>query len=104
MPRNYGEKFLRELSATQDGGEGIELARVCVQANLPAAYVAKALEVSGTTVYNWFRGIQKVSEEHSKVIKTFISLVEHDTELGRLPATSTKDGKLYIQELIGRTI
>lgn len=104
MPRTYGEKFLRELSASQDTSIGIELARVCVQANLSVAYVAKALNVSDTTMHNWFRGLQNVSEPHRKLIEVFISVVDQDTKNGRLPANSIKDAKNYIQELIGRDI
>lgn len=104
MPRTPGEKFLRELSARRDTSIGTKLARVCVQANLPVAYVAAALEVSDTTMHNWIRGIQNVSEPNRKMIETFMSLVAHDTEAGRLPATSIKDGKAYIEEMIGHDI
>ena len=104
MPRTYGEKFLRQLNATQANGIGIKLAHTCVRANLPALYVAKALEVSITTIHNWFRNVQGVSEKHSKTIEVFISLVDHDMKSGRLPATSAKDAKIYIQEMIGRDI
>jgi hypothetical protein len=104
MPRTYGESFLRELSATQDKTAGIRLARLCVRANLPAAYVAKALEVSITTIHHWFRNRKGINDKNQKMIDVFISLAKHDLGTGRLPASNTKDAKTYIEEMIGRKI
>ena len=104
MPRVYGEKLLRALEENQSTSLGVKLGRVCVKANLPAAYLAKTFEVSVTTVHNWFRGTQGVNMDHTKAIEVFIDLVQHDMESGRLPATSLKDAKFYIQDMIGVAI
>lgn len=104
MPRTYSESFLRELNATQDKTAGVRLAHICVQANLPAAYVAEALEVSITTIHHWFRNRKGINDKHKKMIDVFISLAKQDLNTGRLPATSTKDAKTYIEEMIGRSI
>ena len=49
MPRSYGDKFLVALKDGDPTRLGVKLGRVCVEANLPAAYVAKALDVSRMT-------------------------------------------------------
>lgn len=100
MPRNYGEKFLRELSEADPGSTGVKLGRLCVDANLPAVYVARALEVSRMTVYSWFRG-RGVNERNSKSINAFMSLVEEDMKSGRLPAKDLKDAKRYLSDMVG---
>lgn len=104
MPRGYGEKLLRELEGSQSDSLGVKLGRVCVAANLPAAYIAKTFGVTPTTVHNWFRGEQGISEFNAKSIKVFIDLVTFDTESERLPAKSLKDARLYLQDMIGEAI
>jgi hypothetical protein len=100
MPRPYSDKFLRELEASGDKGLGVVLARACIRANLPATYVAVALETSRITIYGWFRGKQ-IRAKKEKTIETFIELLENDMREGRLPAKSPADAKSYIQDMIG---
>jgi hypothetical protein len=82
---------------------GVRLGRLCVEANLPAAYVAKALGTSRTTVYAWFRG-QGIREEKRTRIESFIYLVEQDMKEGVLPARNSLDAKIYISNMLGGTI
>jgi len=103
MARSYSEKFLLALNENTGEGLGVQLARLCVKANLPATYVAVALETTKTTVYSWFRG-QGVREEKRRSIETFIRCVEEDLQKEILPAKSTKEAKRYIQDLTGLTI
>jgi hypothetical protein len=79
---------------------GVKLGRTCVEANLPAAYVARVLETSRTTVYSWFRG-QGIREERRARVETFIDLVEKDMKDGILPAQTIQDAKHYLRELSG---
>ena len=46
MPRTYSEPFLIELHKANPNRAGTALALACVKANLPAKYVAEALEVT----------------------------------------------------------
>jgi len=100
MPRTYGEKFLQGLADGNPGSTGVRLGRLCVDLNLPAAYVAAALGVSKMTVYGWFRG-RGVSEKKSRTVEAFIALVEEDTRNGVLPAKNLKDAKSYVEAMIG---
>lgn len=103
MARPYSEKFLLELSESTSDNLGIQLARLCVKANLPATYVAVALETTKTTVYSWFRG-QGVREEKRKTVETFIQLMQEDLEKEVLPAKTVKDARQYIHQVTGLTV
>ena len=100
MARSYGQKFLLELSENDGSLTGVRLARLCVDANLPATYVARALEVSPMTIYKWFRGTG-VRENKRKTVEVFMDLVRQDLEAQLLPATSTASAKEYIRNMIG---
>jgi predicted transcriptional regulator len=100
MPRPYDHKFLLDLQKADPNRLGVKLGRVCVEANLPAAYVAKVLETSRTTVYSWFRG-QGIREERRTRVETFIDIIEKDMKDGVLPAATIIDAKLYLRDLSG---
>jgi hypothetical protein len=100
MPRSYSDKFLRELEQHDGNSLGVTLARRCVEANLPATYVAIALGTTPTTVFSWFRG-QGIREKTRRTVEVFIELLDADTKNGRLPARNMADAKAYIEEMIG---
>lgn len=100
MPRVYGHKFLLELQNGDPVRLGTQLGRACVEANLPAAYIAKTLEVSKTTIYAWFRG-QGVRENKRATIEALIRMIEEGLQSGLLPATSVSSAKLYLRDTIG---
>lgn len=103
MARPYGQKFLLALERSKQDTLGLKLARLCVDANLPAAYVAKALNTSATTVYSWFRG-QGIREKRRKEVEVFIDLLKQDFRDGALPVRTTDDAAEYISSMIGRKI
>lgn len=103
MPRTYGDRVLILLQQGDPSLLGVRLGRLCVEANLPVAYVATALEVSRNTVHSWFRG-QVMNEKKRKVVEAFMYLVEQDMREGTLPARSTKAAKSYIEDMLGKKI
>ena len=100
MARSYSHKFLLSLQKADSDRLGVRLGRLCVEANLPASYVAKALETSRISVYNWFRG-GGIREDKRKMIEVFMDLVQEDMKNGTLPATNVVTAKLYIESMIG---
>jgi hypothetical protein len=100
MSRSYGHKILLTLQKADGDRLGVKLGRLCVEANLPASYVAKALEVSRISLYNWFKG-KGIREEKRKVIEVFMDLVNEDMKNGTLPAANVVSAKLYIESMIG---
>jgi hypothetical protein len=103
MSRTYSEEFLIELHKANPNRAGTALALACVKANLPAKYVAVALEVTRMTVFSWFRG-KPIRHKNLLRVETFTDLVESDTAKGILPARNTAAAKAYIEEMIGRAI
>ena len=103
MSRTYSEAFLIELHKANPNRDGTALALACVKANLPAKYVAVALDVTRMTVFSWFRG-KPIRHKNLLRVETFTDLVESDTAKGLLPAKTTAAAKAYIEEMIGRAI
>lgn len=103
MPRTYGDKLLLSLQKADAARLGVQLGRLCVEANLPVAYIAPALETSRNTVHAWFRG-QTMHEDKRKRVEAFMYLVLQDMKNGLLPAMSLKQAKTYIEGMINRKI
>jgi len=104
MPRPYSTKFLSGLDEVDDTYRiGYKLAKLCVRANIPAKYVAIAVEVSRATVHNWFRGAI-LRGKNEQMASAFIRLVEKDLADGVLPAKSVREAKAYIEDMIGKPI
>ena len=103
MVRRYSAELVEFVEGATTYRLGLDLAATCIKANLPAMYVAEALEVSRYTVHTWFRGGAIRSRKRAK-IETFISLVEEDMEKGLLPARTLRDARLYLGDMVGRPI
>jgi hypothetical protein len=103
MPRTYSEPFLIELHKANPNRAGTALALACVKANLPAKYIAEALEVTRMTIFSWFRG-KPIRHKNLLKVETLTDLIESDTAKGMLPARSVADAKKYIEGMIGRQI
>lgn len=101
MPRSYSEKFLLDLyNLSPSESLGVALGKLCVEANIPATYVAIALEVSPTMVYKWFRGAG-IRKKKQQTVVVFMDFIKQDMETGILPAKTSIDARLYIQNLVG---
>lgn len=100
MPRPYSDKFLRSLTTADDGQIGVQLGRLCVDANIPATYIALALGATRMSVYNWFRG-QDIRRKKRKEIEALVGVMRQDFRDGKLPAETREVAKKYIEELIG---
>jgi len=100
MSRPYSEKFLLSLSEADPTQVGVQLGRLCVDANIPATYIAKALSVTRMTVYSWFRG-QDIRRPKRKQVEVLIDLMREDFANGILPAKDSIAAKRYIETMIG---
>ena len=103
MSRTYSEAFLIELHKANPHRAGTALALACVKANIPAKYVAEALEVTRMTVFSWFRG-KPIRHKNLLKVEVLTDLIESDTAKGILPAKNIPAAKAYIEEMIGRKI
>ena len=102
MPRTYSKQFLDGLNKSNPNKAGIALAQACVTANLPAKYVAYALEVTRMTVFSWFRG-GYIRHKNLLKIEAITDLIESDIAKGILPAKNNAEAKAYLEEMVGRS-
>jgi hypothetical protein len=102
MPRTYSKEFIAELETANPNRVGIALANACVKANLPAKYVAYALEVTRMTVYSWFRG-GHIRHKNMLKLEAITDLIESDIAKGILPARNNAQAKAYLEDMVGRS-
>ena len=95
----YTEKYLRDLQDCNPMRLGVQLGRLCVSANLPPSEVAKVLDVSRMSVYNWFKG-GAVRSKNVDRIEIFMRLVSDYIKSEDLPLQSYKVSKQFIKEHI----
>ena len=99
MPRSYSNKFLLTLSKPDAFATGQVLAKVCVEANLPASHVCKVFGISRMALHTWFRG-GPIRPKRFRTVDAFISLVDKDLKSGVLPANNLKEAKAYIEDML----
>lgn len=99
MPRSYSSRFLLTLSKPDAVMDGQLLAKVCVEANLPASYVSKVFGISRMALHTWFRG-GPIRPRRMDTVLAFISLVNKDLKAGVLPAKNLKEAKAYIEDML----
>lgn len=99
MPRSYSSRFLLTLSKPDAVMDGQLLAKVCVEANLPASYVCKVFGISRMALHTWFRG-GPIRPKRLKLVDAFMSLVEKDMKAGLLPARNLAEAKNYIEDML----
>ena len=99
MPRSYSSKFLLTLSKPDAIMDGQLLAKLCVEANLPASYVCKVFGISRMALHTWFRG-GPIRHKRMALVDAFIGLVNKDLKAGVLPAKNLKEAKEYIEEML----
>ena len=99
MARPYSERFLLDLHKADPTRIGVQLGKVCVKANLPTSYVAKAFNVSRMSIHSWFRG-QYIREKNYFKIDNFLKIVQTELDKGSLPAPSLEEAKKFIDKKI----
>ena len=97
MARRYSERFLIAVNKLESDNLGAQLAKACIEADLPAQYVASALGVSRMTIHSWFRG-SPIRHKNSLQIKALLSILNASIEDGSLPATNMQYAKEYMQD------
>ena len=103
MARTYSPELLSIVDTTAEDNVGTTLAKACIKANLPAAYVSKILGVSRMGIHAWFRGGYVRSGRREK-IKLFLQLLEEDTTSGLLPAKNLKEARTYTENILGCSV
>ena len=71
MARPYSQDFLANLNTLNPENLGVQLAKLCVKANLPTLYIARKLGVSRYTIHSWFRG-QYIRKTNKVKVEAFM--------------------------------
>jgi len=56
ISRGYTTLFIRKVEEADQGTLVIQFANACIDRELPIAEIARRMEVTRATVYNWFTG------------------------------------------------
>ena len=103
MARPYSEEFLLNLKNLNPKRLGVQLAKLCVKANLPAQYVAEVFGVSRMTIHSWFRGMP-IRDKNCTRIENFMVLVREGLHEGDLPVSTLLDAKKYLEYNVSNKI
>jgi len=57
MPKKYSQEFLLNLNTLDGDRIGVQLAKACVNADLPITEVAKIFKVSRMTMHSWLNDV-----------------------------------------------
>lgn len=98
MARPYSQDFLAKLQTMDPNNYGVQLAKLCVQANLPTLYVARKIGVSRYTIHSWFRG-QDVRESNKVKANKLIEDIKKGFSNGKLPVTTLSEAKQYLDSI-----
>lgn len=94
MARTYSEQLLNNVYKSDDTEEGVRLAKACIDAKLPAQYVANALGVSRMTIHSWFRG-SPIRNKNNKRVKVMLQFIDLGLLEGVLPAKTMSQAKEF---------
>jgi hypothetical protein len=56
ISRGYSTLFIRKVEEADQGDLVRQYANACIDRNLPMSEVARRMEVTRATIYNWFTG------------------------------------------------
>lgn len=103
MPARYSSDLVEAVRNASVHGLGQELALLCIDANLPAVYVAQVLGVSRMTLHTWFRG-GVIRERKQPSVTLLIKLLKEDLARGVLPVRTHGEARSYLQTMSNEPI
>lgn len=98
MPPKYSFAFIEAVQNAPERGLGQELALVCIEANLPATYVAQVLGVTRMTLHTWFRG-GEIRDRKRVVVEALLNILKEDMSKGVLPVKTLSEARSYLQDM-----
>jgi hypothetical protein len=98
MARSYSQGFLENLNTLNPDNLGVQLAKLCVRANLPTLYIARKIGVSRFTIHSWFRG-QYIRKLNKVKVEAFMKIVGEGLQEGHLPVLNLSRAKQYLDSI-----
>ena len=103
MVAKYSAKLIEAVRGNTEYKLGVELANICIAANLPATYVAQVLGVSRMALHTWFRG-GAIRPSKRERVNVFIDIVQDDLNKGVLPVRTLAEAREYLGEMSDKPI
>jgi uncharacterized protein YjcR len=98
MARPYSQDFLANLNTLNPENLGVQLAKLCVKANLPTLYIARKLGVSRYTIHSWFRG-QYIRKTNKVKVEAFMKELDKGFSENKLPVLGLSSAKQYLESI-----
>lgn len=98
MARPYSPDFLANLQTMDPDNLGVQMAKLCVKANLPTLYVARKVGVSRFTIHSWFRG-QEIRDKNKIKVEAFIKEIDKGFNENKLPVLNLSFAKQYLDSI-----
>ena len=98
MARSYSQSFLETINTMDPNNLGVQLAKLCVKANLPTSYVARKVGVSRYTIHSWFRG-QYIRKINKIKVEAFIKEIDKGFNENKLPVLNLSFAKQYLDSV-----
>jgi predicted transcriptional regulator len=89
---------IKVLEAGQFNAMSVELAKLCVEAKLSPAAVAKVLGVTRGAVYRWMKG-SKIREERRPRVQEFVEVIKKSLDSGELPKPNRFENDKFVESL-----
>ena len=98
MARPYSQDFIANLNTLNPENLGVQLAKLCVKANLPTLYVARVVGVSRYTIHSWFRG-QYIRKMNKPKVEAFMKEIDKGFNENKLPVINLSSAKQYLDSI-----
>ena len=72
MSYGYSHRLVEANKAAANESWGVILGRKCIELDIPVDVIARRMDVSRATIYNWFWGSTTPSRTHSEQIERLI--------------------------------
>lgn len=72
MSYGYSHRLVEANKAASAESWGVLLGRKCIELDIPVDVIARRMDVSRATIYNWFWGSTTPSRTHSEQIERLI--------------------------------
>lgn len=89
---------VKALEAGQFNALSVELAKLCVEARLSPAAVARILGVTRGAVYRWMKG-GKIREERRPRVQEFVEMIKKSLDSGELPKINRFENQKFVDSL-----
>lgn len=98
MARPYSTDFIANLNSLNPDNLGVQLAKLCVRANLPTLYIARKLGVSRFTIHSWFRG-QYIRKTNKVKVESLMKELDKGFAENKFPMITLSLAKQYLDSI-----